>query len=168
MATIYLDNLFNPRQIQSSTTLPDKNPTKVAAIYTDLHLDLTNSKNVGLGLDPQNSNDIVVDNDLNAIKNSLYNIFTTIPGQKILSPSFGSNLSQYLFEIVDVVRGKIIGDNILKTINTFEPRVEILNIEVYPLPDKLMYHIILIYKLAGNNNIFKTPIQIFPNNIQIL
>jgi phage baseplate assembly protein W len=168
MATIYLDNLFNPRQTQNPTTLPDRSPVNVMPIYTDLHLDLTNSKNIGLGLNPQNANDIEVDNDVNAIKNSLYNIFTTIPGQKVLSPSFGSNLSQYLFEAVDSTRGKIIGDNILRTINIFEPRVDILNIEVYPLPDQLMYHIILIYKLIGKASTFKTPIQIFPNNIQIL
>jgi hypothetical protein len=168
MATIYLDNLINPRQTQYSTTLPSKEPVKVMSVYTDLHLDLTMAKNVGIGLNPQTSNDIQVDNDVAAITNSLRNIFTTIPGQKILSPSFGSNLNQYLFEKVDNIRGKIIGNDILRAITTFEPRVSIVNIEVYPLPDQLMYHVILIYKLAGNNNIFKTPMKIFSNNIQIL
>jgi phage baseplate assembly protein W len=168
MATIYLDNLINPRQTQYSATLPSKEPVKVMSTYTDLHLDLTISKNIGIGLNPQTSNDIEVDNDTAAIRNSLYNIFTTIPGQKILSPSFGSNLSQYLFEKVDSIRGKIIGNDILRAITTFEPRVDVVNIEVYPMPDQLMYHVILVYQLAGNNNTFRTPIQIFPNNIQIL
>lgn len=168
MATIYLDNLINPRQTLYSTILPSEEPSKIEAIYTDLHLDLSLIKNVGIGTNAQKSNDIQVDIDVAAIRNSLYNIFTTKPGQKILSPSFGSNLGQYLFERVDSIRGKIIGNDILTAITTFEPRVSVVNIEVYPMPDQLMYQIILIYKLTDGGTTFRTPIQITPNNIQIL
>lgn len=169
MATIYLDNLINPRQVNSSTTTPSKEEATSKPIYTDLHLDLQIAKNVGVGLNALNSNDIEVDNNATAIKNSLYNIFSTKPGQKILTPSFGASLDQYLFESVDVMGGKIIGNDILNAISTFEPRIQVINIEVYPKPDELMYYIILVYQLNSvGNKTYTSQIQIEPNNITVI
>jgi phage baseplate assembly protein W len=168
MATIYLDNLINPRQTNSSANTPSKESVSTEAIYTDLHLDLVISKNVGVGLNAHDSNDIEIDEDVAAIKNSLYNIFSTIPGQKLLTPSFGASLDQYVFESVDTMRGKIIGDDILRAITTFEPRIQVLNIEVYPMPDQLMYYIILVYQLVGLNKTYRNQIQVESNNIKVI
>ena len=168
MATIYIDNLINPRQANSNATILSKPNNSTVAVYTDLHLDLEEIYNIGVGLNPQKTNDIKIDNDVDAIKNSLYNIFSTIPGQKILNPSFGCNLNQFVFEEVSDIKGKIIGNTILNAINTYEPRVQVLNIQVYPLPDQLMYHLIMTYQMVGVAATFKTQIQIFPNNILIV
>jgi hypothetical protein len=168
MATIHIDNLINPRQVNSKATVLTQPNKPTVAVYTDLHLDLSEIYNIGIGTNPQKSNDIKVDNDAAAIKNSLYNIFTTIPGQKILNPSFGCNLNQFVFEEVSEIKGKIIGDTILNAINVYEPRVQVLNIQVYPLPDQLMYYIIMSYQMVGIASTFSTQIQIFPNNILIV
>jgi phage baseplate assembly protein W len=168
MATIYLDNLINPRQAKSSTTVLSKETNPHQSIFSDLHLDLVTVKNPGVGLTPVESKDIKSDVNLDAIKNSLYNIFSTMPGQKILSPSFGSNLNQYLFEPIDVVRAHLIGNDVLAAISKFEPRIQVINIEVYPYIDQQMYQIKLVYQFLNKPIKLNTTIQLQSNNITIL
>ena len=41
--------------------------------------------------------DIRANYDLGAIENSIKNLFTSFPGDKLLNPEFGLNLNQFLF-----------------------------------------------------------------------
>jgi phage baseplate assembly protein W len=108
-------------------------------------------KNIGIGDNPRNSGDIKVDNDIEAIKNSIRNIFNTRKGQKILSPNFGASLDQFLFERVDNFTGTIIGQTILDNLQRFEPRVEVEKINVYPFPDQNQYNVQVFYKFLAIN-----------------
>ena len=127
-------------------------PTKSNAgfTYNDLHLDFT-----PVFYDPpfgsytqhnellhnQEIVDIVADYDLGAIRNSLRNLFLTIPGQKILNPLFGLNLMQYVFEICDADMANIIGNEIVRGITTFEPRVSLQKVTVIAQPELQQYDI---------------------------
>lgn len=111
-------------------------------LYTDLKLDLSldyvydprlRSKNV--------IKDINVAYDLEAIKNSLFNLFTTLPGQKILNPVYGLNLLQYLFAGITEDNAQLIGETILRGITRYEPRVEVRKIYVIPDPENNTYQI---------------------------
>ena len=109
----------------------NKFPTERKYLYTDLEVDLklnytkTNSLN-----NYKEQSDIVVDRDVNAIKNSIFNIFTTAPGQKILNPIFGLNLMYFLFNGISSANGRLLGETILKGITKFEPRVTVDTINV--------------------------------------
>ena len=149
MATIYIDNLIKPRQVNSPTTVPSTPVAVNQYVYCDLHLDLSIANNVGNGLNAQNSNDINVDYDYNAIRNSLTNIFNTRPGEKILNPAFGANLEQFLFDSVDAIKGKILGNTILQNINNYEPRVNVQNVQVQPFPDNQLYYVLLVYQILN-------------------
>jgi phage baseplate assembly protein W len=146
MAKIDLNNLVRPKQINSSDTNPSKQVVDVKSVYTDIHLDLAMGKTIGHGGNDAPSNDILVDTDILAIRNSIKNIFTTKKGEKILAPEFGSALEQFLFEPVDNVYGRIIGETIFDNIKTYEPRVEITNINVITKPDENLYQITIQYK----------------------
>ena len=87
MAKIDLNNLIRPKQVNSPDTKINEEIIDVESVYTDLHLDLQISKNIGLGLNNVISKDILVDTDLVAIKNSIKNIFTTKKGE-----NFGSRV----------------------------------------------------------------------------
>lgn len=99
-------------------------------IYTDIHLDIRKDTF---------NRDIKLDYDINAIKNSIFNIFNTVPGERYLIPLFGCNLMQYLFQPVSDVIAKLIGQTILKAITDWEPRVKIQNISVIGSPDEHEY-----------------------------
>lgn len=120
--------------------------------YKDLRLDLavdyTQNKQL---LKTREIKDIQISGDLDAIKNSLFNLFTTIPGQKILNPLYGLNLTQYLFTPVSPSQGRIIGESILQGIQTFEPRVTVENIDVRADTDQNQYNIFLLLNVPALN-----------------
>jgi phage baseplate assembly protein W len=147
MAVIDLNNIVRPKKRNDLSTQLSNVVVNQKPVYTDLHLDLTGSKNVGIGLNVVNSGDILVDYDIEAIKNSLRNIFTTKRGQKILNPDFGSSLDQYLFTPITQANAKAIGNQILRSISLYEPRINIDNVIVTPDIDKNLYYIAIYYNL---------------------
>jgi phage baseplate assembly protein W len=101
--------------------------------YSDLHLDFTNPI----------SKDLTSDYDVAAVKNSLTNLFNTIPGQNLLNPIYGLNLVRFLFEPLNEVNGRLIGNAIVEGITTFEPRVIIRTVDVEVNEDEQTYYITL-------------------------
>ena len=146
MPSIDLNNLVKPKQTNQKSVVLEKEYKDDKSVYTDLHLDIELSKSIGLGTNSVISNDIVVDDDIAAIKNSMRNIFSTRKGEKLLSPSFGSSLEQFLFMPINEVYARAIGDEILTCIQTFEPRVEVIKISVAANIDELQYEIKLFYR----------------------
>jgi phage baseplate assembly protein W len=110
--------------------------------YADLHLDLVGSYNVGNNaLQKDELNDLKLDYDYDAIVNSLKNLFTTNPGEKILNPEYGLNLKRYLFDPVSVSIAKHIRDEIYSQITRFEPRVTITDVKITLFEDVNEYDI---------------------------
>jgi phage baseplate assembly protein W len=151
MAVIDLNNIVRPKQSYSPSTNIAKVVNTNIHVYKDLHLDLVESKNIGLGLNAVNTSDILVDIDIEAIKNSIKNIFTTKKGQKILNPDFGSSLDQYLFTPISNANAKAIGSDILNNVSLYEPRIKINNVIVTPMFDQNQYYIATYYTILEIN-----------------
>lgn len=124
--------------------------------YNDLHLDFTPVfYNPPYGGYTQHNElhrnleivDIAADYDLGAIKNSLINLFTTIPGQKLLNPFFGLNLVQYIFDKCDEDTANLIGNEIVHGITTFEPRVSLQQVSVIAQPDAHQYTVVITFSV---------------------
>jgi phage baseplate assembly protein W len=146
MAKIDLNNLIRPKQVNSPDTKLSEEVLDKKSVYTDLHLDIKISKSVGIGFSTINSKDILVDEDILAIKNSIKNIFSTKKGEKILAPEFGSSLEQYLFQPVSESFGRLIAQEIINDLTTYEPRVEVEKVKVLADPDKNQYDILIAYR----------------------
>ena len=127
MASIYIDEL---------KTFENK------PLFVDLKLDLkANYAKIPRLQSFDNIIDMKASYNLEAIYNSLFNIFTTMPGQKILNPTFGLNLNQFLFTAITDDNANEIGQLILKGIQRYEPRVVVRKIYVIPDPDQNTYQI---------------------------
>lgn len=63
--------------------------------------------------------------DIEAIKNSLHNIFTWIPGERILNPEFGCNLRRLLYNGITEFNKEQIAAEVRQSISKWEPRVKI-------------------------------------------
>lgn len=146
MALIDLNNFVKPKQTNFKVQDYTQRVKQEESVYTDLHLDLNINRSIGIGTNPVNSTDLVIDTDINAIKNSIRNILTTRKGQKILNPVFGCSLDQYLFLPLNDVYARAIGDEILSVIQTYEPRIEVLKIIVTPNINELQYEIKMFYR----------------------
>ena len=121
-------------------------------IYSDLHLDVGERKptNKQLNQNPER-NDFKCDYDLDALKNSIRNIFTTNPGEKILNPEFGINLMQFVFAPISDDMAKEIKSTIKIGIGVHEPRIKIVDVVVIPFEDDNEYDITVEFDVPTLN-----------------
>jgi phage baseplate assembly protein W len=111
-------------------------------LYVDIKLDLNANSVLNPRLESKNViKDINISLDIDAIKNSLFNLFTTFPGQKILNPIYGLNLMQFVFDGITESNARTIGQLILNGVKRFEPRIDIKKILVIPDIENLSYEI---------------------------
>lgn len=130
----------------------NKFPKERDYTYKDIEVDLTIDYTKTNPLNNfKEQRDIVVDYDVAAIKNSIFNIFTTIPGQKILNPTFGLNLLYYLFTGITAENARMLGDTIIKGITKFEPRVTVDNINITTDYENQQYTIDLFLSVPSLN-----------------
>jgi len=107
------------------TTLPKARFSSRDFTFADLHLDIeTSFASRNEVYADSNQKDLVVDYNLNAIKNSIVNIFTTSPGEKILNPTFGLDLRDYLFEPISKMVSVQISTAIVSGLTKQEPRIK--------------------------------------------
>jgi len=95
------------------------------------------------------TNDLVVSRDASAIKQALTNLLLTNKGERLFNPRYGSNIRNYLFEPLDYGTAAQIRTNIVYTINKFEPRVDLENIDVFPNFDDNGFEVEMVYTIDG-------------------
>ena len=118
-------------------------------VYRDLHLDIKQKyTNNNQFHKKEEITDIVSDTNENAIKNSLFNIFSTTPGQKILNPEFGLNFEQWLFTNMSDNAALVITQTIYSQVQRWEPRITLNDVSVIPNYEQNEYNITIYY----NNN----------------
>ena len=86
-----------------------------------------------------------------AIARSIRNIVFTLPGEKFFDSDFGSEVSATLFENLDDVSAITIRDEIEYSINTYEPRVKLLNVDSLPNYDNNEYNVVITYQIIGSD-----------------
>ena len=95
------------------------------------------------------NNDLVALKNTTAISRSVRNIIFTTPGEKFFEPTFGSRVSQMLFENMDDITAISIRDEIKNSIEIFEPRVQLTGVRVNPDFDSNQYNAVINYKIIG-------------------
>ncbi len=99
-------------------------------------------------VNPINSDVIILRNE-NAIARSIRNLVFTIPGEKPFEPTIGSNVTNLLFENLDFLTASSIRSEIENTINNFEPRVRLREVEVNPNFDNNAFDVVIRYDIIG-------------------
>ena len=121
-------------------------------LYKDLHLDLEMAvyynKQLRRG---QQLKDVQAIFDLEAVKNSITNIFLTAPGQKVLNPLFGIDLRRHLFEQVSPFEEDWIRDDIERSLPGHEPRIQLKHVQVIAQPEKNRFIIVLKINVPSLN-----------------
>ena len=143
MARINLDILTQRNTLSDSEEV----------IYKDLHLDLKQKYPLRGELAKEYQvNDLISDDNLDAITNAFISLLTTAPGEKILNPLFGINFGDLLFLPVTEERADVIGGNILNNLEKFEPRIKILSLTITPVIQQQEYICDFTYTIPRFNN----------------
>jgi len=98
---------------------------------------------------PLNDDLIAIKNE-NAIARSIRNIVFTLPGEKFFNASFGSRITESLFENIDDINATLIADEIRESININEPRVELRNVEAFADFQNNGFDVIITYNVIGS------------------
>jgi len=91
--------------------------------------------------------DLVILKNENAIKRSLLNLFSYRKGEKFFNSTFGSGIPDLLFEPFDFVTAGSIKENIINLIQSYEPRVNLLDIAINLNDDENTYEIEINYSI---------------------
>ena len=95
------------------------------------------------------SGDLITLKNENAIARAVRNIVSTTPGEKFFNPEFGSSIGEILFENVDEITAVSIEDEIRSSLKNYEPRVELIDVNVEPNFDENQFDVTISYRIVG-------------------
>jgi phage baseplate assembly protein W len=95
------------------------------------------------------SYDLIAIKNETAIARSVRNLVLTNQGERFFNPILGSKVSRLLFENVDEITAAAIQEEITTTINNFEPRVNLLSVDVSPDYDNGEFNVTVRYEIVG-------------------
>ncbi len=95
------------------------------------------------------SGDLITLKNENAIARAVRNIVLTTPGEKFFDPDFGSSVGEILFENVDEITAVSIEDEIKSSLKNYEPRVELIDVNVEPNFDENQFDVTISYRIVG-------------------
>ena len=93
--------------------------------------------------------DLIVLKNANAIKQAMKNLVLTSPGEKLFQSEVGSKVYQLLFEPLDAFTVDTLQDEITNTLRNFEPRVEVISVEITALDDYHELRVDVEYRIVG-------------------
>ena len=137
---VRLDNLEKPVAEQRSI--------EGGYLYKDIKFDLEFSRFIKPELysDP-GPKDLAEIQDGQAVINSVKNILTTTPGQKLLNPLLGLDFRSYLFEPINTTTSYFLGQFIYLNLGVQEPRIELNSVSITGSPDQHQYDIDITYSI---------------------
>tara|TARA_E500000331_G_scaffold343027_1_gene377376 strand:- start:220 stop:621 length:402 start_codon:yes stop_codon:yes gene_type:complete len=107
-------------------------------------------KDISLSFEPHPiTKDLQILKNEASIRRSVRNIVQTIPTEKFFNPLFGSDIKGSLFEFIDIGTASVISDQIKISIENFEPRVDNLEIEVFPLENLNAFNVVVVFDIIG-------------------
>ena len=107
-------------------------------------------KDISLSFTPHPvTKDLTVIKDANAIKRSVRNLVQTIPRERFFNSNLGTDIRGSLFDFVDFGTASVIQQQIQTTIENYEPRVDNLEIEVFPRPDNNEFEVNIYFDIVG-------------------
>ena len=95
------------------------------------------------------TDDLIALKNEQAIARSLRNIVFTTPGEKFFNETFGSRISDALFDNVDDISASLLIDEIRQSITNFEPRVDLLDVRAEPNFDNNEFNVRIVYNIVG-------------------
>jgi len=118
----------------------------VAKTYVNADLDLSFTPNPVTG-------DINPLRDIEAIKRSVKNLILTNFQERPFQPEIGSGVRGLLFELADPITIHDIETAISRTINNFEPRVNLLEVNVNDEVDNNSYSVSITFQVIATEQV---------------
>lgn len=89
------------------------------------------------------------------IKEAIFIILGTSPGERIMQPDFGCGIHEYVFSTMDTLSLRLIENTVIEALTRWEPRIELIEVKVITDPandGKLLVN--LDYRVRTTNTSF--------------
>ena len=96
-----------------------------------------------------NTKDISVVENEDSVKNAIRNILLTRKGERFFNPAFGSGIYSVLFENMSSATEGDLRTIINNALDNYEPRANVLKLEVSPYPDENGVVITLVFSVIN-------------------
>jgi phage baseplate assembly protein W len=115
-----------------------------------------NKEWIGQGIsmpNPFNANKGTVSSNtgVDRIRQSIYYILSTIPGERLLMPQFGSKLGSLIFDPNDDTFADLAKIYVEEALSKWEPRITVTNVEVLSKSDSNTVPISIKYRINSTN-----------------
>ena len=111
--------------------------------FSDLNFDFTTNPSTA---------DVTKKFDEEAIKSSVKNLISTRPFERPFHPEIGSQVYALLFEPLTDTTVPVLVSTIRNTIEIFEPRVDLIDVDVRDNPDLNELTVTLKFKITNSSN----------------
>ena len=109
----------------------------------------TDYKDIDLAFAAKPAGDVFKKTDAAAVKQAVKNLLLTNRGEKPFQPNKGSRVNSLLFEPLDPFTADAVKEEIINTINQYEPRVELSKVIVTPIYEGNKLNIFVEYRIVG-------------------
>lgn len=115
-----------------------------------------NKKWIGTGIQVPNtfnklSGQININSGLSRIRQSIYTILSTSPGERFFLPEFGCELNKLLFEPNDLILKDMLQIHITKALTLWEPRIQLISISSDTDYDTNIVPVTITFKVKSLN-----------------
>lgn len=86
------------------------------------------------------------------VESSLYVLLSTLPGERVMQPAFGCDLTPLLFQPLDTTLRTFLQDKIRTSILYHEPRIDVVRVDLTPNPLEGLILIELDYTIRATNS----------------
>tara|TARA_R100000951_G_scaffold115714_3_gene124720 strand:+ start:439 stop:885 length:447 start_codon:yes stop_codon:yes gene_type:complete len=117
--------------------------TSRTRLYRDIDLSFTAKPN----------GEIYVKRDAAAVTQALKNLIQTNYYEKPFQPFFGGNIRAMLFELVDEDSEEELAEQIMRAIDTYEPRAQVVGLDVTVNPDQNALSVTIEYQVVNTEEI---------------
>ncbi len=106
--------------------------------------------------------------DKELIKNDLLQLLLTVPGERVMRPSYGVNLRNFVFEDLTDIALEVLRDELVTKISEYERRIKVRKVDVIGDTNRLGVQITIAYTLNSDPTqvvVFETFVRGITNNI---
>lgn len=86
-----------------------------------------------------------------SIRQVIWNILATRPGERLMRPDFGAGLHNYIHQPNNETTRNLIKDAVFRSVTRWEPRVELTSVQVLPDTEQISHvNVSIHYRLRQN------------------
>ena len=89
-----------------------------------------------------------------SVRQSIWTILGTAKGERVMRPDFGCGIHDLVFGVNTAFTAGQIGQAVRETLLQFEPRINVLDVQVHPADNGEVLLISIDYKIRTTNNAF--------------